>query len=281
MKAISLTFVGFLAACARPGEENLGLTGRVADHAIDVAQLHQPAELLRALRVPGDELDKRLGARRLEATSTLKIEPPGKPAETLEESFRLDADGRGGVHLVHDNARGYGLEAVVTGDGLYVRPRHGTFVKRRPEGDELARLRHNVEGVAADYLALVEPWLTVREDARTQVAGRPAVRLKLAAKPSASPPREAEPGRKWRQTVKVRFVDGEVLVDAKSGAPLGVRLETQYTFERDGQGPFLATLSYKQSLGAPGPITAPEGAVPAPSRPRPMLDRHQLLEGLK
>src|SRR3954466_15027919 len=99
--------------CSHPGDENLGLSTRAANYAIDVAQLAKPAELERAVSLPGRELDKKLGAHRLEASSLLKIEPPGKPLETLEETYKLDADGKGALHLVHENTRGAGNEAVV------------------------------------------------------------------------------------------------------------------------------------------------------------------------
>jgi hypothetical protein len=270
-----------LSACSRPGEENLGLSGKPASYAIDVAQLSRPGELLRALAMPGREIDKRLGARRLDASSTLKVETAGKPAETLEETYRLDTDGRGGLKLVHDNSRSYGVEAVVAGGDLYVRPRYGKMVRRKPDGDEVDRLRASVEGVAGDYLELVERWLQVREEGRTQVAGRAAVRLKLSAGASPTPlAPSTDPSRKWRETVTVRFIDGEILLDVGSGALVGARLETSYTFERDGK-PFTTTLSFKETTLPAEPIVTPTDAVAAPHRPRPMLDRQELLEGLK
>jgi hypothetical protein len=275
-----------LAGCSRQGEENLGLK-QAPVAAVDPAQLTQPSQLLRALSLPGAARDAHLGAHHFEASATLKIEPPGKPAESLAETWKLDSDGKGAVHLLHENDHRTGMEAIVSSGLLYVRPRFGKFVERKPEPDEVERLRATVEAVAADDLALVQHALVAREEARTTIGGRPAVKIKLSAAPSpAAAPKESDPGKKWRETLQVRYIDGEVAVDAASGALLSARLSLSYSFEREGtKGPFQAALSYTASTGAPGTtidaITAPVDFAAAPHRTRPMLDRTELLEGLK
>src|SRR5947207_11425068 len=52
---------------------------------------------------------------------------------------------------VHDNTRGYGVEATFTGGAFYVRPRYARFSKRRPEPDEIDRLRASVEGRSEEH----------------------------------------------------------------------------------------------------------------------------------
>jgi hypothetical protein len=276
----ALPWLILLCACGRHGEENLGLaSGKSA--SVDVAKLTQPDELVRALSLSGKDLDGKLGAHRMDATESLKLDLGDKQTTSLDETFAVQADGRGGVHLVHDNSRGNGFEAVALNDDLYVKPRYGKFVRRKIESDELERLRATAETAAASDLKLVQRFVQVREAGTATVAGHAGVKLTLAARstPDATA-NESEPGRKWRETVNVRYIDGDVVLDSKSGAPLAVRLEAQYTFVRDGK-PLQATLSYKQST------TADTNAVAAPadwttlSRPRPMLDRQQLLEGLK
>src|SRR5581483_3680563 len=127
-----------LAGCSHPGEENLGLK-QAPVATVDPAQLTQPAQLVRALSLPGATRDALLGAHHFEATGTLKIEPPGKPAESLAETWKLDTDGKGAVHLLHENDHRTGMEAIAAGGLLYVRPRFGKFVERKPEPDELER----------------------------------------------------------------------------------------------------------------------------------------------
>ncbi|HWE30971.1 MAG TPA: hypothetical protein VHB97_23350 [Polyangia bacterium] len=281
MRWASTALLLMCACSGRHGDENFGLSSGGAG-SVDVARLTQPDELVRALSLTGRELDGKLGAHRMDATETLKLELGDRQTVSLDETFAVEADGRGGVHLAHDNSRGNGFEAVALNDDLYVKPRYGKFVRRKIESDELERLRATAETAAASDLRLINRFVQVREAGTATVAGHAGVKLTLAARstPDGAPAMETEPGRKWRESVNVRYIDGDVVLDAKSGAPLAVRLEAQYTFARDGK-PVQATLAYKQT-------TAPETvAVAAPadwttlSRPRPMLDRQQLLEGLK
>jgi hypothetical protein len=165
------------------------------------------------------------------------------------------------------------------GGEAFVRPRYGRFVRRRPEGDELDRMRALVEGAGAGYLGLVERWLTVSDAGRGEVAGRAALRLKLGRAPTPAPAAaESQPARRWRDTMKVRAIEGALALDAASGAPLSIDLRLEYGFERDGQ-PIAVTLAYRQETGVAEPIRAPVDAVVA-RRPRPMLDRQALLDGL-
>src|SRR4051812_4461760 len=130
-----------LFGCSRGGEENLGLSSdRVS---VDVKRLATPAELLHALQLPGSELDKKLGARHFEAKSTIKIEPFERPFEILNESFKLDADGKGAVHLVHENPRD-GLEAVIAGGTIYVKPRYGPLTRRTSPNPDVTELPPNL-----------------------------------------------------------------------------------------------------------------------------------------
>ena len=270
-----------LAGCSsRHGDENFGL-GSGQGAAVDVAKLTQPDELVRALSLSGRELDAKLGAHRMDATETLKLELGDRQTATLDETFAIESDGRGGVHLAHDNSRGNGFEAVALNDDLYVKPRYGKFVRRKVEGDELARLRVAAETAGGSDLRLVQRFVQAREAGTATVAGHSGVKLTLSARTTPDAPvTETEPGRKWRETVNVRYIDGDVVLDSKSGAPLAVRLEAQYTFTRDGK-PVQATLAYKQTTAPMADAIMPPADWTTLSRPRPMLDRQQLLEGLK
>lgn len=269
-----------VCACSgHHGDENLGLSNKAP--SVDVAKLTQPEELVRALSLSGRELDAKLGAHRMDASETLKLELPGAQTVSLDDSFAVQADGRGGVHLLHDNSRGNGFEAVALNDDLYVKPRYGKFVRRKVEGDELERLRAAAETAGASDLRLVERFVQVREAGTATVAGHTGVKLTLAARTTPDTPvTESDSSKKWRETIKVRYIDGDVVLDGQSGAPLSVRLEAQYTFVRDGK-PVQATLAYKETTAADKFLIAAPADWTTLSRPRPMLDKQQLLEGLK
>jgi hypothetical protein len=280
MRLASVTLLLLCACNGRHGDENLGLSsGKTA--AVDVARLTQPDELVRALSLSGRELDAKIGAHKMDATESIKLELAGKETVSLDECFAVQADGKGGVHVVHDNSRGNGFEAVALNDDLYVKPRYGKFVRRKVESDELERLRATAETAAASDLKLVERFVQVREAGTTTVAGHTGVKLTLAARTSPEAPvAESEPGKKWRETLAVRYIDGDVVLDGKSGAPLSVRIEAQYTFTRDGK-PVQATLAYKQTTASENFVIAPPNDWSTLDRPRPMLDKQRLLEGLK
>jgi hypothetical protein len=279
MCRVLLVATVLLAACHHEGDENLGI-GDPGAPRIDVAALANPAELLRALSVHGPALDQALGPHRMQASSSLKLELPDRHAEQLEETFDVAWDGKA-LRLRHENEQDYGFEAVTVGNRLWVKPRYGKYVLRKLEGDELERLRKVAEQPAAAWLKLLLPSVQVAEAGRVAVAGQPGVKLALSARatPSGKPVLSNEPNKAWRRTVQVKYLSGDVVVATRNGVPLAVRLEAGFTFEREGK-PVNATLSFKQSTTAePGVIETPSDYVTL-SRPRPMLDRQQLLEGL-
>jgi hypothetical protein len=267
-----------VAGCHREGDENLGLGGE-STAAIDPAKLTEPDELLRALSVGGPKLDALLGPHRMQASSSLKLDVGGHP-QALEETFDVAWDGHS-LRLRHENEEDYGFEAISDGNRLFVKPRYGKWVLRKPEADELERLRKTAELPAAAWLTLLLPSVQVAEAGRAQVAGRPGIKLAMTARSSPGAPRISdEPGKAWRRSLRVKYLSGDVVVDAKSGAPLSIRIDAGFSFERDGK-PIDATLSFKQStLAEAGMIAMPDDWVTL-SRPRPMLDRQQLLEGLQ
>lgn len=268
-----------VAGCSHGGDENLGLGDKGT--TVDVDKLTSPDELVRALSLHGAALDERLGPHTMQASQTVTLTLPTRETQTLDETFSVQSDARGDVRLVHDNSRGYGFEAVAQQKQLYVKPRYGKFVRERIEGDELARLRVTAETAAAADLRLLERFVQVRPAGTATVAGHSGVKLALSAKSSPDPaPAESEAGKKWRESVEVRYIDGSVVVDAKTGAPLAVQLDASYQFARDGK-PVTAALKYKQTTVADAGTIVTPADYAVLGRPRPMLDRQQLLDGLK
>src|SRR5262245_17377057 len=114
-----------LSACAREGDENLGLTE--SHPAVDVRQISRPQVFAQAAALPVAEVVRRLHAHRLEARTGWEARASsqwvatGRDVETapvsLQEDALVEADGRGGLHLRHENDHGYGSEAVVVGGG--------------------------------------------------------------------------------------------------------------------------------------------------------------------
>ena len=108
MRWASATLLLLCACSGHHGDENLGLSSDKP--AVDVAKLTQPEELVRALSLSGRELDARIGAHKMDATESIKLELPDRSTVALDETFAVQSDGKGGVHLSHDNSRGNGFD---------------------------------------------------------------------------------------------------------------------------------------------------------------------------
>lgn len=288
-----------LAAAAAPGcrrdaDERLGLAEKRVAQPFDPAELASGAELERAVAVPAAEVAARLKSFRLVESAELTL-AARDTRDTLTESWTLETDARGGVHVVTENSHGYGQETLAVDGGVYTRPRYGRFARHAPEGDEVERAQGGVQGVLAGYLAVLGRFAARKDEGEVTVAGRPARRVRLSLSPSPGRFRDEDPAHAWRRTVKVTELAGVVDVDRECGAPLAAELSAAYTAEqrlpaRGGEAPRPAQtsevavrLAFRASVdqvGALPPLVAPEGAMPSVTRSRPLVDRQVLLEGL-
>jgi hypothetical protein len=269
-----------LPACHRGGDENLGLS-RAHDWSVDTSALARPGELEKALAVPSAEIARRLGPHRLDATTRLTL-ASGETRDTLDETFRLEADAAGGTHILHETSHGGGLETILSGGQVYVRPRYGKFVRRSPEGDEVERARDDVQGLLAGYLAVLGRFAARTASAPTSHNGRQAVATRLTLAQTPATFEDSEPAHAWRKSVAVSALEGEIWIDARTGAPLEAKLDARYTAKR-GDHPIDVTLAFAariDAIGAVPAIAAPEGALATPQRARPLVDRETLLDGL-
>lgn len=296
-----------LGGCRQPGDEDLGLH-RDVQRSIALDKLAEPLVLLAALRQRGAELDGKLGARGYDITHVLELSSgDGARAQRdrVEQAIHVDTDGKGAFHLVRElghpgalapppksgdddativkdrvDPLAQGMEAVAIAGRVFVRPRYGHFVGRRPESGELDRLRKIGEWVLGDDLALLAPYLTVEDRGSGSVLGRKTRKLSLSRRQTATPvPPSDDPRQAWRAGVTVAELSGEIEVDAETGAPLRANVEARYTLPRPS-APIAAHLSLKQDARAATAILAPSEVVPTPQRPRPTVERNQLLEGL-
>ena len=276
-----------VAGCGHEGDENLGLASRHRDTAVDVRGLTRPGELERALALPSEEAEKRLGPHRLSAVTNLSLVSgvsgvSGETSDRLDETFTLDVDGQGGSHLTRVNSHGYGIEAIATGGSYYVCPRYGRFVRHSPEGDEVLRARDEVQGLAAGYLGLLGRFAARSDGGTVTLHGRTAVEVKLTLAPAPGALSDPDPAHAWRAAVTVSALDGEVWIDAATGAPLHVKLDAKYRSQRDART-VAVTMHYQsdvEEMGAVAPIAVPADAEPPVARVRPLVDRQALLDGL-
>ena len=246
--------------------------------AADPAAVTGAADLQRAagLRLPE--------AHRVAGASHVVVSEGGQALETLDEQTLVERDVRGVVHAVYTNSRDQGRELFSAGDTVWVRPRYGKFHRRPPaEPGEAERVAAEIGGVFAAHVELCASGLAVREAGTTTVAGRPARRLLLGRGTARAMPPHTAPQRAWRDGLTVDALEGEVLLDAATGAVLLGRLAARLGFVRDGRH-LEMTLSSTQEVQAVGAVSLmpppDEHSSPTPTRSTEFEDRESLLSGL-
>lgn len=315
-----------LVGCRKAGSERAAATatatatGPGAAGSPSGTELTRVDLLLQLLSMTHAELTARLGPHRLESRTQWTVTPLGQPAApagapaltpgfkpgmpeklyegaaafestptALEETRSIAVDGAGRIQLASQNDHGAGIEAIYDQDSLYVRMRHAPFIRHRPEGDQLARLRAAAYESGAALIEAVAPYVQLGTPTEASANGRPAwqVSLGLREKPQGAQARGAtSPQSAWRAATAVELLEGSATVDRQKGAPVQVSLHVRFTAPRPG------TESEKVQVEARHTLSvvvlgdaAPKIAVPAewseaPTRPRPTTERQELLQGL-
>src|SRR6185295_10493820 len=141
-------------------------------------------------------------------------------------------------HLESQNDHGYGVEALLHRDLLYLRMRYAPFIRHRPEGDELERLRALGYEPGAALLEAVAPFVFLSTPSETTRLGRPAWQVQLSRQQAANDkhPPSLPPGKAWRGEVAVETLDGYAVVDRQRGTLLELRLAVRFSAAR-GKAP--------------------------------------------
>lgn len=246
---------------------------------------------------------------RYEVTPSAQEEPDAAPVKLTEDSeIQADADPAGGLRIVHNNDHGYGVEALQIKEWLYLKTRPLPFVRRRPEDDEIPRLLAAAEGSDA-LLELLSPHLEVAVDAAAEEKDSAiplTLRLRAEAVPlpagvgpqrgslgSARGRSDHEASRRWRTATTVESLSGKAVFDPQQRALLSLQLNAAFTAPRpltgDGRktSPVQVRVEHRMNLALGAStdkgsslVTAPPEWLEPPTRPRPMLDRQELLDGL-
>jgi hypothetical protein len=258
-----LLVIAMLAACAKQRVE---------------AAPPPPADPARALSAALGQ--RAAGAYRFRGTSRLSVTEDGQAVEDLEEVAAVEQAANGDLHASYANSREQGRELYRAGDAIWVRPRYGKFHHRPPvTPDEATRAAAETAGAFAADFELVAAAAEVREVGPTTVAGRPARKLTLAR----GTPRPRHTGT-WRDGATVEALDGEVALDAATGALLEGKLAARIAFQRDGKS-FALEVAATHSVTDVGGAVAiappgPEDSVATPGRSSELADREELLDGL-
>ncbi|WP_152629449.1 hypothetical protein [Haliangium ochraceum] len=273
------------------------------EREIDVeAAARTPGALLETLRQPHHDFADALGPHLVRASSAIAVAIDGAPAEPEAGAEDGAQDGEAGERLettvtlayaaperyrtLVENSADYGREVVFADAHLYLKPRYGNFHRREPNDDtEAERLRDHVFAELVGNLELFASGLAVRDGGETQVGDRPAQRIELALADKPRTVRMANtPQRAWRKHAVVESLEGVVVLDRDTGAPLHAELRGAVRVPRDGQ---TVRMSVQLSHDIENIGQTPEIAVPAedqwvatPERSRELEERDELLEDI-
>lgn len=244
-----------------------------------------------ALFLGADDVARHLGSFEWTAAVEWTMSRQGDDAQRVHamEHHRIRQSATGEFEVLADIDPGLGPgsetgKEIVFADGsTYAREKYAPFRERPADrGRDARRFRDESFGVAAAVARLYGDALSVTPAGEATVLGRRARRYKLALVPGVAPPAAAPrppglppPDEDTRR--RFRFLDGrvpasadgELLLDAASGAPLKVRLAGAFTVKDEpGVRASVQVLAQVRALGGEvAAIEPPKGALPDERKP--------------
>jgi hypothetical protein len=283
--AVAAAGAGCGASGGTPDDELAGLVHAAKDQppAVDVAQAASDPDVLgAAIAMPEHDVTTAIGPHALASKSAVEVSEGGAAVESLTDEVALDDRGAD-FHGTENNSADYGREVIATGGQIFLRPRYARWHARKPQDGELARVRDDLGGALAADFELLAPSIAVTDRGAAQAAGRAARRIAISKAAVARPHAQTLTQRKWREGADVLSVSGEILLDAKTGAPLHAHLEGELAFARDGHR-FTMKLSIDHDVSAIGATAIapppPDETVATPERLREVDERDLLLQNL-
>jgi hypothetical protein len=253
-RAALVVCLALLASCSRTSdEEGKRRVFSREDRAADGATRFDPAHPYDALTLEAGEVARRLGSFDWTAAVDWTVAREGDDAvrvHALERHrLRQSASGEFDLDADLDPGQGPGSETgksiVYAGGMTYARARHAPFRERPTDhGRDARRFRDESFRLARSLVDLYGPALELVSDGETTVLGRTArrYRVALASGKAAAPAKhpgapDADTGRRFAflEGKEPASADGEVDLDAATGAPLRVRLAGTFTV-RDSPG---------------------------------------------
>jgi hypothetical protein len=282
-----------LAACSGRGAE------RSREEAFGPGAKREPARAfdfakpLEALAMTADDAAARLGSFAWDGEvswSVARGAPAAAPPTATAERHRLRQLATGEFEVSADIDPGTGPNAeagrqVIWANGMtYARSRWAPYRERPTDGGRDAR-RHRDESfrLAADLAALYGPALAARPSGEVTAAGRKARRYVLSLSgeaPKAAPPPPGLPQGAYDPDTQRRVaflqgrvpvaLEGELLLDAATGAPLAVRMAGAFSQAGDPQLRVEYQLAARvKAIGADVPgVHAPKGALADERKPK-------------
>jgi hypothetical protein len=238
-----------------------------------------PAEELDALLRPTALAAslKRLPSGHLTSSVTFKVAPAAAkagPDDAITTKTELWLDRHGQYRLVESNDQEGGREVVLFARELAVAVKPGKMIRRAAQEPEPTRLLEEAVGGPWAAWETVRRFATVERSGDTLRLGRSAKAVSVAASFA-----ESTPLRRWRDTISVEELDGQVQVDPKTGVPVSFNLKARFTATREDKVALAGELVVTTRTDGIGstPVIAAPAAEPLPQRQRTILEERALL----
>jgi hypothetical protein len=233
----------------------------------------EPAAIAKALR--------RAGGGHYHAVTTLQIDTPIQGQAPLRDAVTtttdLWLDKLGHYRLLETNDRDGGREVIKHDKDLAVALRYSRMIRRPLEQAEATRFLNEALGGPA---AAWEVARRFAEVSRQDDGKASAYEVKKADEPQSVKAdfESGSPLQKWRETVNVETLAGQVRLDDTSFAPLKGHLEVKFTLGRDGvaMNGLVRVDATVDGLGQTPPVEPPH-ADELPIRQRTVLEERALL----
>ena len=278
--------------CADRRTDDADLGGLVVAKAKNTAAISvelassDVTELRRALASSHQDLLRSIGAHTLQGTSRIILTKEGNILSDLSDQTSIKIDNHGNYHATVDNNQNYGRHAIFVDGTLYLRPRFGKYHRRAPASrDEPADIRNQMFSTVAAHFDLLFSHAELSPGAKVMIGSRAGQAIRIKISPTAiEHPRETLAHRKWRESISVEDVKGEVVLDYETGYPLRASVIGKISFTKEGTL-FSMTLESSHEVTGIGdipPIQAPplEMTMSAPTITNETANEHELLDGL-
>jgi hypothetical protein len=288
-RAVVLLVAVLLAACSR-GEADAG-PGRRGGAPRDATTTAEPAAPGAALALGGEALAARLGSFDWTAAVEWSVTKNGDEAARVHAAehhrVRQLASGEFEVSAELDPGLGPGSttgKQVIWANGMtFARALPAPFRERPTDrGRDARRLRDESLGLAGSVAALYGPSLRFEPAGEATVLGRAARRYRIAfarpdAPPSPAPVAATAPAPDPDSALRRGFLtsatpvsaEGELLADARTGAPLKIRLTAAFApHGTPGVRATVELLAQVKTVGAGvEAVGTPTGALPDERKP--------------
>ena len=186
----------------------------------------------------GRGLGRALSGHRLTIKAATSTTVPGYPTREVVQEMTWRADDNQSFHLRKDTHEQYGQEVILHDGWLYTRLRHSKFVRRRPREGEADQILDRMASYLPDYAALLGPFLKMEPAGKGKLGSREGAKMRLSLRETPLPagPAARGPARRWRSSVAVTALSGEILFDLLTGVPLSVDLKARLTFKAPRPG---------------------------------------------